>query len=462
MKRRRVLIMIDTASRDALSQLLIARYLTRKGVEVLLCNQLTQVAMCERYRPDVLFTTWTVVHGVGEYLQRIRHRTRIVLVDQEGGRLGPAAFKRTMLAYDRAKYRVAGAATRVIAWGSLQARWLKELGCVDGERIVITGCPRLDPYRVPHGASGDGSKYIGVTLRGDVVTSLPAGIMRAVFQSLFVNPDDGLSASLPSRAQYEDWVWQTIAVTRHMFKMAMELSRRTPARIVMRPGPWEVSDVYAFLPKELARVSIDPGTLQHEYVKNAFVTIDESSTLGLESLLAGVPVVSLNALIPRLEDHVGGEDGARFNAPFRVFYWRPGTLEEAVDHVLRAERGELGLTPTPDAFRQYLSDCFDWPSSRPASFRTGDLLLELLDLPRGCEPEPCEDGGRDRLPGLKRAIYRVPGSAHASTALNWFQCRVWSRHRESLRRYHYFDADYPYRRSLDGLFTALWNAYEAR
>ncbi len=458
MKRKRVLIMIDTASRDALSQLLIARYVQRKGVRVLLCNQVTQVGMCERYRPDVLLTTWTNVRGVGEYLQRIRHKTRIVLVDQEGARLGEEAFRRTMAAYDRAKCRVAAAATRVIAWGPLQARWITEQGCIGEERIVVTGCPRLDPYLVPAGIVPHRPKYVGVTLRADPVTSLPARLMEGAFESLSVNPHDGLSFSLPLRAKFEDAIWEALAVTRHMFQVVVELSKRTRARIVLRPGPWELPEVYGFLPKRMPRVSIEPMPLQHEYVKNAFVTVDDTSTLGIESLLAGTPVVSLNRLVQNLGAHVGGEGGTRFNAPFKRLYWMPGTLDEAVDAILRAERGELDVTPAPEDLRRYVQDHFAWPVRRPASFTAGEMILELLDLPRAAHLEPYAVEALDGIARLKRAAYRLPGSTHLARACYGCCYLVGSRYRKAFHRYHYFHALYPNHRGVNEVFNALWRA----
>lgn len=452
--------MIDSATRDGLSQLLVAHYLKQKEVKVLLCSQVTFIGLCERYRPDVLFASWTSSKSMEAYLLSIRHKTRIVLVDQEGGRMGKEAFKRNMLANNRLRANIARAATRIIAWGPLQAQWLKELNCIAEERIVVTGCPRFDPYLVHEDTSEVTRKYVGVTLRADRLTSQPMRIMEAIFDSLFVDPKDGLTPGLPTRAQYEDWLWQYAAIMRHKFKIILELSKRTNARIVLRPSPWEQCQVYDFLPKQLPQVAIEEWPLQHQYVRHAFVTIDSSSALGLESLLVGIPVVSVNALVPGLEAHVGGEGGTRLNAPYRKFYWHPKTVDEAVELVLKAEKGELPFTPAPEELKQYFQDYVGWPTNRPASFNIGDILLELLNLPASSHLEPCAVAPGDTLTKLKRSVYRVPGSARLAKVVYLCRYLIFSDERHLYKRYFYFDWAYPHHAEISRIFNLLWKMYE--
>ncbi|MBI3637453.1 MAG: hypothetical protein HY216_14770 [Candidatus Rokubacteria bacterium] len=456
MKKPRALLMVDQATRDSLGQLLLAHYLRRKGVTPLLCNQATLVSTFEHYRPEVAFVSWTTDANLGQYFRSIRHRTRLVLVDQEGGRMGEAAFKRSIVRHDGAKAGLARSAARVIAWGSSQAQWLRELDVTSPDRIVVTGCPRLDPYLVAP-ATAKSRQYIGVTLRGDPITAMPFRFMETVFNALLVDPRDGLTPSLPLRAEYEDWVWQIVAVTRHMFKLIMALSNATDTSIVVRPGPWEQEGVYDYLPRRFPRVSIEPRMLQHEYVSGAYVTLDASSSLGLEALLAGTPVISINSLIPRLEEHVGGTDGARFNAPYRTFYWQPKSVDDAVELVLQAQRGDLGLTPDPEGVKRYLSDCHSWPAHRPASFNIGDVLLELIDAPQQI---PRDADARNPVSSLKQAVYRIPGMPPVVAAAHL--TRLWglSGDRQLHRRYHYFHRLYRHHAEVRRIFEALWMTYE--
>lgn len=455
MSRPSVLILIDSATRDALSQLLTAHYLARKGVRVRLCNQLTWISLCERERPQVFYTTWFHDASAAAYLRTIQHRTRILLVDQEGGRMGEEAFKRAMREHHRAKFTTAGTATRVVAWGRAQAQWLQELGCIESERIVVTGCPRLDPYLLGPNPSPARRAFFGVTLRTDRLTSQPFRTLEAIYESLFKDPKEGLTPGLPLWAEYEDWLWQTAAAVRHMLKIVVEVTRRTDVPVVLRPGPWEQAGAYQFLRRQLPRVSVEPMMLQHEYVRNAFVTLDASSALGLESILAGTPVISVNALVPRLEEHVGGPGGTRLNSPYRPFYWHPATVEEAVDQVLRAEQGELPLTPSSDGLATYFRDHLDWPTSRPASFRIGDLILEMLDLPareRHPDPSASSDGRLAR----RRSFHRVPGWTEWHHVRSYWQYLVRSPDRQLYRRYHYFPWAYPHHEAIRRLFEALW------
>ena len=202
MSKKSVLIMIDQATRDAFSQLLVVYYLRWKGVQVYVCNGATLRAMCERYRPHVVFASW-LGGGRMSYLHHIQHKTHIVLVDQEGGRLGEKAFKRSFNRVNDDKGGLARACSKVFTWGDAQAQWLLELGILNEDQIVVTGCPRLDPYLVRESLSSSKRKYIGVTLRGDAVTSLPTKFMENIFLYAAADPKDWISVGYPVQAHHE-------------------------------------------------------------------------------------------------------------------------------------------------------------------------------------------------------------------------------------------------------------------
>lgn len=451
MAGKSVLIMLDQATRDGVSQLLVAHYLRRKGVTVHIGNQSTVIALFERHKPDVFFASWTTNPPTVDYLHGIRHRTQLLLVDQEGGRMGEASFKRSVQWQDGAKLKLARSAARVVTWGTSQARWLMELG-IPREKIVVTGCPRLDPYLLDVKERRGRTPFVGVTLRADPLTALPRRMMETAYESNFKK--DGLAPSLPVKAQCEDWFWRIIAETRHMFLAITELAKKTRAPIVVRPGPWEQYHVYDFLQRNHPNVTVDPFMVQHRYVGDAFTVIDASSALGLESLLAGTPVISIVSLVPGLEEHVGGKDGARLNSPYRGFYWQPSSIEGLVDYALRAERGELALTPDPEGMKKYLWDCHGWPPKKPASFQTGDAILELLGLPSSSRLPPY-DGTLMEYPACKRTIYsRLPGSQAIPHLKLYWKC-LFSEQGYALRRYHYLPVFYRHHAEVRGLFEEL-------
>lgn len=486
--KKRVMIMIDQATRDAFSQLLIAKYLARKGACVRICNQHTMIGMFERFRPHVTYVSWLTSGPLMDFLIRNHHRTHIALNDQEGGRMGEMPFKRSfLLLNDGVKAAVGGVCAKIFVWGNAQARWLLEMGIVP-EKIAVTGSPRFDPYLIC--GSTPQKKYLGVTLRGDLVTALPLKFMENVFHFATFDSRHGIGIAYPLRAQFEDKMWHIVAATRYLFKTATEFSKQSPARIVFRPGPWEQYRRYAFLPERIPSASIEPHTLQHEYVRNAFALLDESSSMGLEGLLAGVPVISMQALIPRLEEHIAGEGGGLFTAPYMECYWRPKTVEEAVELLLKAEQGKLVPSPCPDRLQQYFREYHGWPRTRPSSFQIGDGILELLDLAEedgetpaqntvdlGLEKEPWSapsaeafsDGkiisgtpdyhGLGRM--LKKCFFRyVPGAVNIHKAKSLCQDLL-SPDRELWVRYHYYDWLYRHHNAVDSMFESLWEAYEA-
>ena len=228
--------------------------------------------------------------------------------------MGEEAFKRAMADQHDARFRLSRIATRVIAWGPAQAQWLKDLRCIAPDRIIITGCPRTDPYLVPPVTPAQDQRFLGVTLRADRITSNPRTIIDAIFESLFVDPRQGLTPNLPLQAQYEDWIWQAVAVTRHMLKIAWEVSQRAQVPIVLRPGPWEQHGVYHGVARHIPQLSVEPMQLQHEYTRQAFATVDASSALGLEAILAGTPVI-FTTVRSKVDDKAVGLQGALGSTP---------------------------------------------------------------------------------------------------------------------------------------------------
>lgn len=461
-KNRRILVMIDQATRDAFSQLLLAHYLRWKGARVYICNQGTLVSMYERYQPQVVLASWLVGGQLMEFLEGICGRTHVVLVDQEGGKLGEIPFKRSFTRQNGVKAKIAKKCSRVLTWGTGQAQWLRELGIMREESIVVTGSPRLDPYLL-HEASRHGAsvKYLGITLRAHPVTSQPMRIMERVFDFASSDRIGGISVGYPLRSQQEDRIWHAVAGTRCMFTIMMALARRSEARMVLRPDPWERGSMYQFLHCHFPQVSIEPTMTQPEYVRNAFAILDESSSLGIEALLVNTPVISIQALIPKLEEHIGGEEGALFNAPYAKAYWKPKTVDEAAEYVLKAEKGELEASPCPEALHQYLRDYHSWPRTRPSSFKMGDVILELLDLPVSSDPSLQETSTENIRSMFKRNLYRhVPGSVALPKSKLLWQC-LFSSDRELWEKYHYFKWLYPHQQRVSSTFAALARKYDS-
>ena len=298
--------------------------------------------------------------------------------------------------------------------------------------------------------------YLGVTLRGDWLTAMPFHAMEQIFQQAGMDPRDGISVGYPAKAQHEDRLWHVAAGSRHMFKILLELSRHTETRIVVRPGPWEQAGMYAFLARHFRNLTVEPVASQPSYIKGAYAILDEYSSLGLEGLLVGTPVVSTQGLIPGLEEHIGGDDGHIFNAPFvKNFYWRPQTVEEAVDLVLRARSNEVPATPRPESLAEYLAACHGWPRIRPSSFVMGDAILSAIDAPSDrtiAEFDPRDSHGFSRV---KDGVYRwMPGAEVLPTAKMLWPALV-GRDRQLYRRYHYFGWLYPNHAEIAATFAGL-------
>ncbi len=456
LSKKRVLVLIDQVTRDAFGQLLVAHYLRSKGAKVYLANQGTFISACDRYRPDVVFASWLYTGVLMEHLERIRFRTQIVLIDQEAAKIGEKPFKRSFRNFDGAKAKWGRLAKRICVWGALQARWLLELGVAKEEQLVVTGSAKLDPYLFPRESPPGSDGHIGFTFRYDSLTSSPMAIMEGLFDfSMESQPRPGY----PLGTQHEDRIWHVVASARHMFKLIAAASKKFDKKIVVRPGPWERSSAYQFLSCRIPQVAIEPWEVQHEYIRNAHVVVDESSSLGVEALVAGVPVISIQRLIPRIEDHIAGEGGGLYHAPYMRYYWKPTTIEEAVEWIEKALCGGLAATPCGDGLDDYLRDIHSWPRTRPAAFEIGDVILELLDVPMDADRED-EPPPETANIGWKRWVCRhVPGTADLAKA-RAFLATLCSHDREHLKRYHYFRWLYPHHQRVAETFAALQKRYD--
>jgi len=454
-RKNRVLVLIDQATRDGFGQLLIVHYLRSKGVKVYVANQGTFISACERYRPDVVFASWQSTGVLMEHLERIHSRTQVVLIDQESAKMGREPFKRSFEASGRAKAKWGHLAKKICVWGALQAQWLLELGVVKEEQIVVTGSAKLDPYLLPLETPPGSGRHIGFTFRYDPLTASPMAIMEGLFEFAIA----GLhGVGYPSRAQYEDRIWHVVAAARQMFKLIDAVSKKFDVRMVVRPGPWEHYGVYKFLSRRIPHVAIEPWELQHDYIRNAFVVVDESSSFGIEALVAGIPVISIQRLIPRIEEHIAGEGGGLYHAPYMRYYWKPATVEEAVEWIEKASCGGLAPVPCADGLDTYLKDLHHWPRARPAAFEIGDAILALLDAPTDVSRE-FEPPSQTSDLNWKRWVYRhIPGSADLAKA-RMFLSVLLSSGREHLVRYHYFRWLYPYHRAVAETVAALLRRY---
>lgn len=478
-KTRTVLVMIDQATRDAYTQLLVAKYLRSRGARVHICNQLTLEPMCARLKPDVVFVSWLA--GMVSSLREVYGRSHVVLIDQEGGRLGENAFKRSFSRLNDDKPMLTRYATRILSWGAAQAQWVVDLGLASHDQIVVTGSPRFDPYMVDSPRLPVSERYLGVTLKGDAVTSLPMRFMENIYAYAAADPRDWISVGYSRTAQHEDRLWHIVASMRHMFKVVIAFSRKSPARrIVLRPGPWEQNVMYRFIEDRLPHSRVDSGMSQPRYVSNAFAILDEVSSLGLEALVAGTPVISIQKIIPGLEERIGGPDGALFNTPYKPAFWQPSSVDEAVDMLVAASAGTLALSPHPEALTPYLRDFHGWPRVRPSSFQMGDAILELCDEPKPrvsvavphldtSTMTPNVDRGllsghgkpADGASGWRRVVRRIPGVVLAKLLILSARCLV-SADREHLRKYHYVFWSYPHRREVRAVFARLVGLQRAR
>jgi hypothetical protein len=308
-------------------------------------------------------------------------------------------------------------------------------------------------------------RFIGFTLRADTITATPKKFVQNLFEFARMDPKGWISPGYSRTAQQEDRIWHVAASLRYMLKIMIEVRKRSDIPIVVRPGPWEQYEMYQFLTKELGPLTVEPWMSQPEYVRGAFAVVDEWSSLGLEALLAGTPVVSVHNLVPHLEERIGGSpEAGLFYAPYKKAYWAPDSVEAAADLLLKAVKGELAITPDENSMTQYLADFHYWPRPRPSSFQIGDVILDLAQqrnsrVGKSPRSAPVQ---RTKHEAFKTNLFRyLPGS------VNFLKARLvlkmlFSEDRTHLTKYHYVALFYRHKRAVWKLFRQLKAEFQAR
>ena len=90
----------------------------------------------------------------------------------------------------------------------------------------------------------------------------------------------------------------------------------------------------------------------------------------------------------------------------------------------------------------------------------GDAILQLLGLPEDSHLPPCGITEESDFERFKRTVYQyLPGSVGLAKSKLFCKC-LFSRDREHLKKYIYFDWFYPHHREVSKTFASLLRLYD--
>jgi len=134
----------------------------------------------------------------------------------------------------------------------------------------------------------------------------------------------------------------------------------------MRPHPFENEDSYEYFLKKynnnnLLEIDNESSPIS-DFFDKVDVVVAPNSSVVLESILSGTPVISLHSIIyDRLSDHVGVD---HLNLPSNYWAWRPKNIDEAVELIDKAMSNELPLLASNSGYAEYVKERLDLPREK--------------------------------------------------------------------------------------------------
>lgn len=370
-----VLVLCDNKMRDGLAIQIIHERLLSLGVRSLICNKLTLRRYYKTYSPSAVVLPYAAL-TFGPFVKEFSKKSRMIVHPTEGA--VPEEDKGGTRVH---KHDFFDHVYRYLLWGSRTQRLLTQSGMIPIEKTRVTSTARYE-YYFPNFYQKIELKPLARPVAGTVgVATSGVEMVNSYTQNQFIgriyrkrNMPDSDYFDYKADRNIEDTVWYSTAVMRTIFDMVDHLLKRG-ARPCVRPGPFEdhtaYHEVYQGQP-----VSIDNGTPLHEWLSMIELLVCGRSTLGIEAILMGKPVIYFLSLIKRLYEHVDMPTNTR--EPAAGFYHKPKTIDELMDLLDRARAGTLPITPDPEAFKQYLNDYYDLPRSEPPSLSIAKEIIACL------------------------------------------------------------------------------------
>lgn len=294
--RPRVVLLVDSKTRDLPVAALIAHHLDRLGVDCLLEPLEAYRAVLAAHRPDmIIFNHLTASHLV-KFSQKLAEMGVLTAVlSNEGINYDPDDLK-----FNSGKHHSGAHIDWFFCWNEPHRQALLELGFGARTRIEVVGVPRFDFYFEPWSRAFFQTKAVN---RGKPRVLVCTNFSLAKFAELPRHHGDKLFAAWKDRIPiYQDY-WRAIeghaSASRRIFDHLDALVKAGDFDIVLRPHPREAVDRYAVwlaaLPADQrARVTLDATSAITPLILGCDLEIScETCTTALESWIANKPAIEL-------------------------------------------------------------------------------------------------------------------------------------------------------------------------
>jgi surface carbohydrate biosynthesis protein len=388
MNMQRVLLFNDNAKRDLLGIRLLENALRARGLKTAICHPLNARVKLRQFRPHA-FIAARGDHAIAREASAL---CKVYIVPGEGGHQTKETMLSVFMGRGYWKLDSVDWVSRCYLWSERTRAWLMDAGLFKDNQLKVVGNPRLDLYRdaklmkdlSPRRERG----RLGVAFSAKS-TSTYYGHPHFARAYYDMHREMNFPITQPGR-HYEDVVWRDHAILRNMMRSLRAYLESSDGEVWLRPSPFESPNEYTFLEKAYpGRVKVLPNQTLPEFLCGVDAVLSCWSTVGIEGLLLGKPVISIAGLID--QEHLFCHISPRASGfeTFARFYHQPTNEAALLDMLKHATRGELSTSSRPQAeVDQLLSDLYSCPGETAAcELIAEDIVNEIRDVSGS---SPCE------------------------------------------------------------------------
>jgi len=361
-----ILIIVDNKLRDAVSCMLVAKELERRGIKAGFANKINFFYLWNLYKPKVVVVPHTR-SWLKPLCKVIATKSHLVVMPQEGAVPQKDARFISIYAEDLSMVK------KVLLWGEQSAEWLLEENIFREDQLAVTGTARFDPYWSKYSKEKPEKFTLGMATGFNLLNTYAGFNMFRLIERKRDRTQDGYFSS---DRNMEDFIWYCAASCRTFIDL-LELSHKKGMNINIRPSLFENINNYDYFKNIYPDIKVQSAEPLSQWLSGVSCVTTYSSTSGIEAIMMGRPVIYWLDMIDRLRDHVKMDSFT--NPYFKKFYWRPESKDEYMALLEKAEKGELGLTPEPEAFDKFIKDIYSLPHEKPSAVRIADEIMPVFD-----------------------------------------------------------------------------------
>jgi len=377
---KHIQILVDNKYRDLYPAILLKLYIKNNTnkVRVILANKKNQHALYKAFCPEIV----VLPHCFGYmnyHINYMKKRSVITVMPTAGSNISEMyVLQRYVQNTDEQNFKVI---KRIFLWGEKVKDIFLRTGKYNESQLLVTGTPRLDIFRIIGQNKKELGKYIGFGPSIRHLTSIfDSNLITLINNYSRVYNKETKSILWKKGGQYADWIWYETAFLEALTAIIKNISELgNSIKMVIRPHPFESEKIYRdWVDSKKYSVDVIKNEPLWNFYSRLNLFVQAYSTTSVEAIYCCIPVISMKYLIgDRVKDHIPSEV---YNGFIEDYLWKPKGIQEFIDLVEKAKKGQLAVSPKPEDLAKKLQELYNYDSDKLATQLIGNDLIKLIDL----------------------------------------------------------------------------------